>query len=239
MASIHPKVFLPLRDTLTGRHLALLASGPTLQQAPRIDGCLTAACNNSYTFLGEAGPDYYFASDFRVHGYIESALRALPESCRIFLGYSIGPLDNPDLVIPLHLRDDPRVRAFCDYASPIPRLELELYPVFHFSTVVHCMLHIALYMNPDVIYLLGCDSVPTGYFDARDNAIQKSRMNTDRIKHGYLQLQMLQRHQRPHIRIVSVNPIGLRGVFEDVYTPQFLALHPELRVSAAQVVERI
>ena len=40
VASIHPKVFLPLRDTLTGRHLALLASGPTLQQAPRIDGCL-------------------------------------------------------------------------------------------------------------------------------------------------------------------------------------------------------
>ena len=54
--------------------------------------------------------------------------------------------------------------------------------------------------------------------------------------HGHNMLREPQQTHRPHTRIISVNPVGLRGIFEDVCTPQFPALHPELRVSAAQIV---
>ena len=47
--------------------------------------------------------------------------------------------------------------------------ELELYSVYHNSTIAHDMLHLLLYMAPDIIYLLGCDCSPTGYFDDRSN----------------------------------------------------------------------
>lgn len=240
VASIHSRVFPPLRNALCGRQLALAGSGPSLLQAPAMDGCLTAACNQSYTFFGASGPDYYFATDYRARGYIENALRTLPADCGIFLGYNVSYAANPTLEIPLILGEDPRVSNFCDYYSLAPRMELELYPVFHCYTVLHSMLHIALYMNPDVIYLLGCDSVPNGYFDGRDATAQKSgAMHVNEIKYGYVQLRNLQRHQRSRTRIVSVNPIGLRGFFEDVYTPQFLALHPEIKVPAAQIIEHI
>ena len=140
--------------------------------------------------------------------------------------------------IPWALREDPRVLTFCAAASPFPRMELELYPVYHNGSIAHDMLHLMLYMAPDIIYLLGCDCSPTGYFDDRSNPAQTT-MDAGALMHGHNMLRALQQTHRPHTRIVSVNPIGLRGIFEDVYTPQFLALHPELRVSAAQVVERI
>ena len=47
----HAMIFPPLRGSLAGQRVAMLASGPTLRQAPSLEGCLITACNHSYTFL--------------------------------------------------------------------------------------------------------------------------------------------------------------------------------------------
>ena len=168
VARRHAAIFPQLRGSLRGRRVALLGSGPSLRQAPALGACLTGACNHSHLFLKDRAPDYYFAFDFRGN-VVREALAALPQSTSIFVGSSISPLFEAPMQAPEQLQDDPRITIYCDFAGVQPRIELESYPVYQCGTVMHDALHIMLYMAPDVIYLLGCDCTPAGYFDERPN----------------------------------------------------------------------
>ena len=222
VARRHAAIFPQLRGSLRGRRVALLGSGPSLRQAPALGACLTGACNHSHLFLKDRAPDYYFAFDFRGN-VVREALAALPQSTSIFVGSSISPLCEAPMQAPEQLQDDPRITIYCDFAGVQPRIELESYPVYQCGTVMHDALHIMLYMAPDVIYLLGCDCTPAGYFDERPNPGNSAELLYS-WRRGYTLLRSLQATHRPQTRIISVNPIGLRGVFEDVYTTAFLKL---------------
>lgn len=97
-------------------------------------------------------------------------------------------------------------------------------------------MHFALYTNPDVIYLLGCDTTDNGY--ANKNVLQV-RIDIDLMKAGYEKFREFRDVQYPNTRIVSVNPIGLRGIFEDVYTKEFVEQNPELDKSKVTIIEGI
>ena len=50
----------------------------------------------------------------------------------------------------------------------------------------------------------------------------------DQMMAGYHQFKEYARIYYPDVYIISVNPVGLRGLFEDVYTKDFLDAHPEI-----------
>lgn len=235
---LHAQVFPGLRGSLSGQNVALLGGGPTLRQAPPLDGCLIATCNSSHGFV-KGRSDFYFAIDHQEvnRAVIAEALRTLPPECRIYLGCYLSPYVTLNMQLPRPLRCDPRVTSYCSDAGIQPRPELELFPVYQCGTITHNMLHILLYAGAAVIYLLGCDVQPSGYFDDRVNPRQQE-MPVEALRSGYAQLRALQQQHFPHTRIISVNPLGLRGLFEDAYTPAFLSLHPELR-TGAQVIETL
>ena len=41
----------------------------------------------------------------------------------------------------------------------------------------------------------------------------------------------------PDVEIISVNPVGLRGIFKDVWTESYLAEHPEIRDELGDKIE--
>lgn len=41
----------------------------------------------------------------------------------------------------------------------------------------------------------------------------------------------------PDIQIVSINPVGLKGMFRDVYTRSFLQKHPEINPATVKIFE--
>ena len=45
-----------------------------------------------------------------------------------------------------------------------------------------------------------------------------------------------QRHY-PETQIIAVNPIGLKGIFREVYTKSYLQKHPEIDPNAVEILE--
>ena len=71
----------------------------------------------------------------------------------------------------------------------------------------------ALYTNPKRIYLVGHDAAQTGYF----NSITQPRTDWDKIIHGWKELKYFANIYYPDTEIISINPVGLVGVFHDKY----------------------
>ena len=74
----------------------------------------------------------------------------------------------------------------------------------------------ALFTFPDEIRLVGCD------ITTNDTHAALKRI-------GYARLKMLAAHLYPSTRISTVNPIGLKGLFQEIYTDEYLATLAERR----------
>ena len=95
-------------------------------------------------------------------------------------------------------------------------------------------LHFALYTNPKAIYLVGCDCNLTGYFDG--TAQKTASNNIDFWMIGYKKMKEFAAHFYPETEIISINPVGLKGLFRDVYTENYLDDHPEIDRSRCEVL---
>ena len=122
------------------------------------------------------------------------------------------------------------------YSSIFIKSQIESFPLADFSTVVHPALHFALYTNPDCIYLIGCDTSRGGY--ANKNILQFDT-NIPNMIIGYKKLKDLKEREYPNTRIISVNPVGLKGIFEDVYTKKFLENEPEVNKTNLTIIDEI
>ena len=40
----------------------------------------------------------------------------------------------------------------------------------------------------------------------------------------------------PDVEVISVNPVGLKGLFRDVYTQNFVDAHPELKKENIEII---
>lgn len=228
IARVHPATFLPLKNRLQGQHVAVLGCGPSLRVAPGIRQSRTIACNRAANYLLDHGVHtaYLFAQDNHgTEGYLEELLPRLPQECIVMLGTYLAPDLGPDIRIAEHVRADPRVRSYATgYGlGTAPHPDLDAFPLVDFCTIVHPALHFALYTGAERIYLLGCDTDSSGYFDPeRKQDTHMMDHLTPSIKLGYAVLRALQQCNWPRSRIISVNPVGLRGMFDEVWTEAFL-----------------
>ena len=72
-------------------------------------------------------------------------------------------------------------------------------------------LQFILYSNPKRLYLVGWDC-SAGYAYNKPNAIAPANFQIDIIKNHYLPFIKV---NYPNIEIISINPVGLKGVFKD------------------------
>ena len=42
----------------------------------------------------------------------------------------------------------------------------------------------------------------------------------------------------PDVEVVSINPVGLKGVFKDVYTEEYLNAHPEINKNEVEIFDK-
>ena len=50
-------------------------------------------------------------------------------------------------------------------------------------------------------------------------------------------MQIYVKNHYPDIEIISINPVGLKGMFKDVYTENYLNDHPEIDKNSAEIIE--
>ena len=234
IARTHSQIFPQFKNSNKGKNIAIFGAGPTANYAPELKESKIIACNRAYEFFLDSGCDYFFGQDY--YGIRPFYYKAIKNSTYAFIGRNA----NKDIgVPPEQYRNLENLYSYYFrtkiYNSAI-KPNIESFPLADFYTVVHPALHFALYTNPDTIYLIGCDTTTEGY--ANKNVLQ-FKIHIEEIKRGYQKLKELRDLEYPDTRIISVNPVGLRGIFEDVYTEEFLTQEPDLNRTNITIIKEI
>lgn len=239
VSDMHSKVFPQFKNSNSGKSVAILGTGPSLAFAPKFDKCKLLACNRSFLLLEGREPDYIFAYDYtNAQDYFGLMLK---QKCYLFVGQFIDAMHNDLYAAPEKVKLQPNVHTF--YTAPglkfykTMRTEIDRLPLYAFTSIIDPAMQFAFYTSPDVIYLVGCDATTGGY--ANKNLVQEASTQTRQYAEGHMVFRQFRDTHYPDTRIVSVNPIGLRGIYEDVYTKGFLEQNPDMDKSGVTVIDSI
>lgn len=223
----HQKVFPKYRNCNKGRDLVVLASGPTLDYYNLKQDALYLGVNKSF-YANKAPLDYLFVQD-----YIPSAQNDIDaykgNECKKFYGVhylvpGIAQYHADKAGAERYYFIDNNAMSAWDFPPDISVLPFSAY-----SSIVHPAITFALYTGVRRIYLVGCDSslggysTQLGYQDPSKNAL-----HINYLLPGWSKLKTYAETLFPETEIISVNPVGLKGLFKDVYTKEYLSAHPEI-----------
>lgn len=224
---VHPQVFPKYRNCHAGKEMVFLAAGPTLDYYDLRQDALYLGVNKVF-YSQKVDLDYLFVED-SIPAAQDDMDAYEGRSCKKFYGvhYSVSPIAQCHADRAHAERFyfiDGNMTSLWPYPPDISCLPLSAY-----SSVVHPALQFALWTGVKRIYLVGCDtsqggySTQLGYRDASKNTLQ-----VDRVLEGWRRMKDFASKFYPETEIVSINPVGLRGMFRDVYTKSYLADHPEI-----------
>ena len=230
VAKLHSTVFPQFKKINTGKDVVIVAAGPTGKYYTAMEKAVHIGMNSS-AYNKHINFDYIFLQDYNTKNYIEDFAK-LP-AIKFYGLFHETPLVKPEITnitIPQCVAD--RAKAF-RYYSGFPSEEIhydiETFPLADFSSVVFPALQFALYTNPRRIYLVGCDCAQTGHYQTTDKVdLSKSFLDIPKIIRGYRNIKRFAEVYYPEVEFISINPVGLVGMFKDVYTTAYLEDHKEM-----------
>ena len=222
VCAVNTKAFAEYRNHFLGKKVVLFASGPTSKYYTPIPDAIHIGVN--FAWRREDIPlDYLFTIDGQINKpgqiQVEDGFDRIQE--KIFIGIYVPKNEWMTFSENFSLKKNV-CRFYNSGGNKHQRIYKDIcyHALADFWTVAHPALHFALFTYPKEIYLVGCDTSPTGHFydpkKQNDMAIQN-------IKVGYARFKMFAKHFYPDTEIISVNPVGLKGLFRDVYTEEYLA----------------
>lgn len=219
----HKSVFPQFRNIHVGRDIVIIATGPTLAKYTEpFENTVNIGLNRAYQF-NKVQLDYLFMQDgTATASYIDEIDKL--ENIKKFYGRRLF-FENyrPGVrITEKHLISKNSYEFYCyNYCDCEPKPNLAVYPLFTAASVSFPAIHFALYTHPDRIYLVGCDSTSEPYWDGvgreTDYLNQATRVNNTMLN-GYVRLKEFAELYYPDVEIISVNPVGLKGIFKDIYT---------------------
>lgn len=222
------ETFAPMKDCNIGKEVALCGAGPTFANYTPMDNVLHVALNRA--LLNEKIKfDYFIADDWDGIKFLKDEL--IKYSCKKFLGHQIG-CDYMREIPESLVRDSGAKRYYTDsyylggyrskYICDIDKMAIGNMPNIALSAM-----QIILFTRPKIIYLVGCDASDTGHFimpteekeedTRRFQAESRVTISGNKIINKWIELRHFAETFYPDVRIVSVNPVGLKTIFEDVY----------------------
>lgn len=245
-AAQHPRTFNGYQNKYNGQKIALIACGPTLKYYSQIPDTVHIGVNRSFLHKNITALDYLFIQD-RLEHDMELANKYLPDKCQKFYGviperrYSkvknkIIKISNQDIVeanAKIYILEDSVRRNWAN--------NLEIEPIGDWLGCVFSALQFAMYTNPEVIYLVGCDCSAKGHFYKEKPSIFKNKnlTNLEYQLKPWQHFKEIATKMYPHTKIISVNPVGLKGMFQEVYTQSYINAHPEQCRNKAEILPSI
>ncbi len=245
-AFLHKETFGPYKNKHCGQNVVLIAAGPTLNYfTPTIANSVYIGMNRTFIF-DKVHFDYLFAID-------NAGLDTKKESfydgfmnydCIKFIGdQNLGK----DYQIPFSKYAN--AKNVYEYKTTAGWLydkfvyDIDSQPLANSCSVAIQAMQFALYTNPKKVYIVGVDcTVGTkGHFSGSDynNALRNedTKQNDLNVIKSWKELKHFADIYYPETEIISVNPVGLKGVFKDVYTKSYLEQHPEIDINEVEIME--
>ncbi len=224
----HSKIFPKYKGCNEGKDVVIVACGPSMAYYEPIPGIIHIGVNKAFQNY-KLKLDYIFIQDYlSVKNYYDEIISYPAE---IFAG---SYLENNMIswinkcTIPEKYLNNPKIKHYySDYARNINYPYLEFCGLMDFGSVAFPATQFALYTNPKRVYLVGCDCSSGGYFDGSVNQNIKNHNLSYLVKY-WQKLKVYAETYYPDTEIVSINPVGLKGLFKDVYTQEYIDANPQL-----------
>ena len=220
--------FGPYKGAFVGRDVVLLAAGPSVNDFIPIPDAVYIGMNRSF-MCDKVKLDFLFAIDMLgIESFLDGFAEYRGNNCVKFIGDQNEGRgrDIPESYF-LKLENARKYKTdiFIDTGGKIP-VDIDVLPVWNSNSIAHQAMQFALFGNPRRIYLVGCDcsGIHSGHFvtGAADNAMVGAFSNEfwDASKNalidGWRRLGEFASIYYPETEIISVNPMGLRGLFKDL-----------------------
>jgi hypothetical protein len=215
--AMHRRTFLPYKGKFTGKDVVIVAAGPTVNDYKPIPGAVHIGVNMAYK-TDKVEFDYYFFMDSPDHlrDMVLGINAYLPGKCRKFYGTITedvyGPGDCTCSESDVISADALRYRTTTGALSKIA-YDISAMPLVDYGTIVFSAFQFALWGNAARIYLVGCDCSSAGHFFSKE----KNWLPLEKIFQGYEDMKKFAQKWYPDTKIISVNPVGLKGLYEDLY----------------------
>ena len=229
ISNLHRKTFAGFKGCYEGKDVAIVGAGPSVVNFKPINDCIYIGLNSACV-LQSIKFDYLFSIDKsgidKVYGDFASV------DCVKFIGDQ--NFYSPDFQISESVISKMgNVRRYKTntglYAKSKFAYDIESEPLGNFNTVALQAIQFALYTNPQRIYLIGIDCTPNGHFHNKQNSAEEISSVIEKRKgvpldkwaenaiSGWKELKDFVQIYYPSTEIVSINPVGLRGIFIDMY----------------------
>lgn len=220
-AILHQKVFPQFKNKYAGKDIAVIACGPSLNDYQPIPTAINMGVN--YSYRNESTPlDYLFLVDGGVTFSREQMHQFNTyrgKSCIKFYGN-----------MPEQMMNDERFISESDaIEADALRFNFDSFPemighkhrfAYDLSTQaltipgssIFAVLQFALWTNPNRIFLVGCDCTNSGHFYSSE---KNDDLHTDIMYQAYVDFKRFANSRYPDTKIISVNPVALKGLFTD------------------------
>ena len=228
---IHSQTFPQFKCINQGKKVYIIASGPS---AARViynkkitndpDGVYIGVNRSFQIGNGCFDMNYIFIQDYsgKTKEYIDELDEYRKDECQKFYGLTAEwrcPSKFVDKVIPeshaikanaLRYRTDwVDVEGFTNEFA----YNLSAQPLGCFGSIVFPALQFALWTYPKEIYLIGCDCSEEGYAYKKN---EKNFLPVTQIINAYKKFKIFAYRYYPDVKIYSINPVGLKGLFQDI-----------------------
>ena len=239
--SLHAQSFARYKGAFSGKDVVLVCTGPTVKNYIPIKNAIHIGVNGAI-YLNQIKLDYLFIQDHPVNKsitQINDDARNYP--CKKF--YGILPDARVRTLIPAGIQRVGRY-LFLDedvagyYLNPVYKdtlaWDLSTDLIADWGGTAFSAMQFILYTHPKRIFLVGCDA-------SSGNAVKKStsveNVTYQSQKDAWRAIRDFQKQNYPDVEIVSINPVGLRGMFYDSFTKDYIHKHPEFREVTIKIID--
>ena len=216
--ALHERVFPQFKNRHYGQDVVIVATGPSLKDFVPIKNAIYIGVNRAFT-VEKLTLDYLFMQDYKAtSAYIEESFPYKNKELTRFYGIEPNKIENFVIPEPIALHHHALryyVHSTFSDTPPLPdtfAYDLSAEELYGKGSIVFPAIQFALWTNPKRIYLVGCDCSNAGHFNTKDLSSGCDNL----ITHYQLLKQFVHTHY-PETEIISVNPVGLKGMFNDLY----------------------
>lgn len=221
-SNLHPKTFGKYKNAFAGRDVVLVCTGPTAKNYKPIKDAIHVGVNGA-VYMDNVQLDYLFVQDYTIKQQNnkelnKDCLEYKGNNCQKFFGIipdeRLAGVKHVIERIPLSYAYDENISQYIieDMVKHNIAYDLSRHPIGDFCGTAFSALQFILYAHPKRLYLVGWDC-SAGYAYDKPNAIRPANEQAEILKKYFVPFINL---NYPDIEIISVNPVGLRGIFKDI-----------------------
>jgi len=230
---VNKKAFDGMQSCFKDRDVVVVGTGPSLRKYKPIENAVHIGVNGAWKY-NDIQLDYYFIQDGdrRYLEYTSEGLKSgLKGVKKIFIGKFLPSNNNWYYRFPeKYYEMDERVTPFYSgglredlYRGNVIYTDIRFHPLMEYGSVIFPATHFALYTHPKRLFFVGVDTTLPGasgchFYDMKLNGIN-DEINYDKTAQlGYAAVHDFASFNYPDTELISINPVGLKGLFNDEYT---------------------